>query len=92
MFGIDLGIVQNAELDGIEPELLRHLIDCDFQRHHAGRFTGRAHGICFREIEHRKTRRCQTVGSGIKQARLMDRAVGFAVSADRRTNSHGQSQ
>ena len=67
--------LMNAELDRIEPELLRHLVDGDLQRHHARRLAGRAHRIAFRQIEHRKPRRRQTVCAGIEQPRLLDRGL-----------------
>jgi hypothetical protein len=46
-----LRVVDNAELDGIESELLSELVDGDLQRHHAWGFTLRAHRIRFRQIE-----------------------------------------
>jgi hypothetical protein len=43
--GIDLGVVEDAELDRIECQLLGHLVHGDLQRHHAGRLARRAHGV-----------------------------------------------
>ena len=90
MFGIDLGIVEDAKLDRIEPELLRHLVDRDFQRHHARRLARRAHGVAFGQIEHREPHRGHAVGAGVEQARLADRGLRICRPADRRTSSRGR--
>ena len=45
--GDNLRVVENAELNRIDAELFRHFIHRNFQRHHAGRLTRRAHRISF---------------------------------------------
>ena len=77
--GIDLGVVEDAELDRIEAELLGHLVHGDLQRHHARRLARRAHRIAFRQVEHRKPRRGHAVGAGIEQPRLADRRLRLAA-------------
>ncbi len=78
-FGIDLGVVEDAELDRVESELFRHLVDGDLQRHHARRLARRAHRIAFGQVERRESRRSQAVCAGIEQARLVDRGLGLAA-------------
>ena len=48
------GFVEDAELERIEPELLRHLVHGDLERHHARRLARRAHGVALGEVERRK--------------------------------------
>ena len=67
ILGIDLGVVEDAELDRVEPELLRHLVHGDLQRHHARRLARRAHGVAFGQVEHGEPRRRHAVGAGIEQ-------------------------
>ena len=74
LLGIDLRVVEDAELDRIDAELLRHLVHGDLERHHAGRLAGRAHGVAFGQVEHREPHRRHAVGAGIQQPRLTDRA------------------
>ena len=40
MFRIDLGVVEDAELDRIEPELFGHLVHGDLERHQPGASPG----------------------------------------------------
>ena len=54
LLGIDLGVVEDAELDRVEAELLRHLVHGDLERHHARRLAGRAHRVAFGQVEHRQ--------------------------------------
>ena len=90
--GIDLRVVEDAELDRIEPELLGHLVHGDLQRHHARRLARRAHGIAFGQVEHREPHRRHAVGAGVEQAGLADRGFRCRRPADRRTSSHGRSR
>ncbi len=77
--GIDLGIVEDAELDRVHSQLFRHLVHGDLQGHQARRLARRPHGIAFRQIEHRQPLRRHPVGAGIEQARLLDRVLGLAI-------------
>jgi hypothetical protein len=52
MLGIDLRVVDDAELDRVHAQLLRHLVHGDFQRHQARRLARRAHGVAFGQVEH----------------------------------------
>ena len=79
MFGIDLSIVEDAKLDRIELEFLRHLIDCNLKRHHAGCLAGRAHGVAFGQIEHREPHCGHAILPGIKQPGLTNRRLGIAA-------------
>ena len=75
LLGVDLGVVEDAELDRVEAQLLGHLVHRDLERHHAGRLAWRPHGVAFRQVERRKPHRGQTVGAGIEQPRLVGRRV-----------------
>ena len=74
-----LRVVEDAELDRIEAELLRHLVHRDLERHHARRLAGRAHGVALGQVEHGQPRRGHAVGAGIEQARLLDRGLRLAA-------------
>ncbi len=78
LFGIDLGVIEDAEFDRIDAELLGHFVHRDFKRHQAGRLSRRAHGVALGQIEHRQAHCGHPVGTGIQQARLADR--GFRVA------------
>ena len=67
---IDLGVVQDAELDRIEAELLRHLIHGDLKRHHAGRLTRCTHRVAFRKVERSEPHGHQAVCARVEQPRL----------------------
>ena len=58
---IDLGIVEDAELDRVDAELLRHLVHRDLERHHARRLARRAHRIAFGQVEHGEASRGHAV-------------------------------
>ncbi|MNV45902.1 hypothetical protein D3C71_1377140 [compost metagenome] len=75
VFWIDLGIVLDAELDRIHAELLRHLVDCDLERHQTGSFTWGSHCIALRQIERRELHGGHPVFTSIEQARLHHRRL-----------------
>ncbi len=52
--GIDLGIVEDAELYRIHTCLLGNLVDGDLEDHHARRFPRGAHGVPLRQIQLRQ--------------------------------------
>jgi hypothetical protein len=89
LFRIDLGVVEDAELDRIHAELLGHLVHGDLQRHQARRLARRAHGVAFGQVEHRQPHRGHPVGAGIEQ-RVWAVAVSGRRRADRPTSSRGR--
>src|SRR5215831_8098516 len=44
-FRIDLGVIADPELDGVDAEFLGHLVDGDFKRHYPRRLAGRTHCV-----------------------------------------------
>jgi hypothetical protein len=79
LFGIDLRIVDDPELHGIDAELLGHLVHGDFERHQTRRFARCTHGVAFGQIERRQPHRRHAVGTGIKQPRLHDGGLRLAA-------------
>jgi hypothetical protein len=65
---IELGDVEHAKQDGVNPQLFRHFVHGDFKRHHAGRLAGRAHCVALREVQHGQTQVGHAVRAGIQQA------------------------
>ncbi len=79
VFGIDLGVVELAKFDGIDPQPFRHLVHRDLQRHHPRRLAGCAHRIALGQIQRRQPQRRHSIGAGIEQPRLPDRAFWTAA-------------
>ena len=66
LFRILLRVVEDAEFDRIELQLVRHFVDGDFEGHRSRRVAGRAHGVAFGQIERRESRRRHAVRAGIQ--------------------------
>ena len=67
---VDLGVIDDAKFDRIQPQFFRHLVHRDFERHHARRFARRAHGAAFRQIELGQAQARHAVGAGVQHAGL----------------------
>ena len=76
---IDLGVVQDAKFERVDPELLRHLVHGDLKRHQAWRLAGRAHRVPFGKIERGEPQRRHAVRARIEKPGLGDRVFGFAA-------------
>ena len=76
---IDLGVVDDAQLDRVHAQLLGQFVDRHFQRHQARSLAGRAHGVAFGQVQRRQLHLHQPVGRGVKQAGLLGRRLGAAA-------------
>nr|GEU28231.1 hypothetical protein [Tanacetum cinerariifolium] len=65
--GIDLRVVQDAQLHRVDAQLFRQFVHRDFQRHHARHFARRAHGARFRQIQVRHLQARHAVGARVQQ-------------------------
>src|SRR5207244_2834124 len=79
IFRINLRVVEDAELNRVEREVLGHLVHGNLERHQAGRFARRSHGIAFRKVEHGEAHGGHTVGAGVKQTGLAYRSLQLAT-------------
>lgn len=68
--GYDLGLVEDAERDRVEAQLLGHFVHRHFQRHVARCFSRRAHCIAFGHVERGDVVGHQAVGACIELGRL----------------------
>ena len=73
---VDLRVVQDAELDGIDAELLGHLVHRHLERHQARRLARRPHVVALAEVERRELQVDLAVGGGIEELGRRDPASG----------------
>ena len=79
LFGINLGVVENTKLDGIDADFLGDLVNRDLERHQAGRLSRCPHGVALWKIECRQPHRRHAVFTGIKQTCLHDGGLGIST-------------
>jgi len=89
VFGIDLRVLRTRRsMD--RAQALRHLVDGDLQRHHAGASPGARMAFAFREVEHREPGRRQAVCPRHRAAESGRTAVSGLPPGRSRTSLHGR--
>ncbi len=76
--GVDLGIVQNAELHRIDACLLGDLVDSYLQHHHTRRFPWGAHRVPLGQIQLRQPQTSVAVRAGIEKVCLLHGGLWLA--------------
>ncbi len=64
--GVNLSVIQDAKLDGIDARFFRQFVDRDFERHQTGGFAGRTHGVPFRQIKRGEPQAGMTIRPGVE--------------------------